>query len=38
MLVAANTAFLLQGDRAALGRARSAIARRLGLGASAPLA
>lgn len=38
MLVAANTAFLLQGDRAALDRARAAIARRLGSVASVPLA
>jgi AcrR family transcriptional regulator len=38
MLVAANTAFLLQGERAALDRARRAIARRLGVSARARLA
>lgn len=38
-LVAANTSFLLQGDPAALGRARDAVARRLAAarsGASSP--
>ena len=35
-LVAANTAFLLQGDRAGLDRARAAIARRLGMARSRP--
>ncbi len=37
MLVAANTAFLLQGDRTAIARARGAIAQRLGVSAFPPL-